>query len=94
MRRLGPTWWESEDAYFLSQISVWPEEYEERKNNYIRTGWAPRGGVWVWQTRRDEAGEKGGAKLQNANTMEAELIGKLGGVFYVDPKACPYLDLA
>lgn len=95
MRHLGPTWWESEDACFHSQISLWPEEYDERQNNYIRAVWTPAGEVWGWQTTRDEAVEKGGAKLQNSSTMEerCELIEKLGGGFYGDPNACPYLDL-
>lgn len=94
MRRLGATWWESEEAYFHNQISTLPEGADERTNNYIRVGWPAGGGVWVWKTTRDEASEKGGAKLQNANSMEerCELIKMLGGVLYADPKACPYLD--
>ena len=70
-------------------------EPAKREDNYIRVGWTPEGGAWVWQTAREEASRKGGAKLQHARTMEerCDWIDKLGGVFYADPKACPYLDL-
>ncbi|KAJ5605717.1 hypothetical protein N7510_008498 [Penicillium lagena] len=95
MRRLGPTWWKSEYARFYSGMLEISEGRDNGKDNYIRAGWPPGGGVWVLQTTRDEASEKGLAKLQNANTMQerCELIEKSGGVFYEDPKACPYLDL-
>ncbi|KAJ5536890.1 hypothetical protein N7513_010076 [Penicillium frequentans] len=98
MRRLGPTWWESEMAYFYNQLDGLSgyDGTQEKRNNYIRVGWPTGGGVWVWQPKDEaEASEKGGAKLQNANTMDEryELIESLGGTFYADPQSCPYLDL-
>lgn len=92
MRLLGPTWWPSELAWFESQIAAIPHE---RSNNYVRVGWTPDGGVWVWKTTRSDASEKGGAMLQNARTMEERclVIEKLGGTFYANPKDCPFLDL-
>ena len=70
-------------------------ERDPEEKIYIRAGWPPGGGVWVWQTTKDEAGKKGAAKLQNANTIDerCDMLEKLGGTFYPDPKACPYLDL-
>lgn len=92
MRRLGPTWWESEKAWVLSQISVTPEE---RANDYIQVGWSSDGGVWVWKTTKMDMNDGGGAQLQNARTMQERcmMIEKLGGTFYADPKDCPFLDL-
>lgn len=99
VRRLGPTWWESNLEYSYNQLkglSGYAGAGGIRRNNYIRVGWPTGGGVWVWQPKDEtEAKEKGGAKLQNANTMDerCELIKSLGGAFYADPQSCPYLDL-
>ncbi|KAJ5992963.1 hypothetical protein N7451_008687 [Penicillium sp. IBT 35674x] len=99
MRRLGPTWWKNELAYFHNELVIlsgYDGVWGGMHNNYIRVGWPTGGGVWVWQpTDEAEAREKGGAKLQNANTMDerCELIKSLGGTFYADPQNCPYLDL-
>lgn len=92
MRRLSPTWWQSENAWAQNQISVTPDE---RVNDYIRVGWTSDGGVWVWKTTRMDTSGKGGAQLQNARTMQERcmMIEKLGGTFYADPKDCPFLDL-
>ncbi|KAJ6112187.1 hypothetical protein N7523_008248 [Penicillium sp. IBT 18751x] len=92
MRRLGPTWWPSELSWFESKISGM---LNERSNNYVRVGWTPDGGAWVWKTTKEGASERGGAKLQNARTMEERclVIERLGGIFYADPKDCPFLDL-
>lgn len=82
------------DAYFHHRLSILSGGYYEGSHTYIRVGWPAGGGVWIWRTTNDEAGKKGGAKLQNAHTMEerCELIEQLGGVFYEDPTACPHLD--
>jgi len=100
VRLLGPTWWESDRAYnyhLLTESWGSPDgTWNIRKNKYIRVGWPTGGGVWVWQpTDEAEAWKKGGAKLQNANTMEerCDLIKSMGGVFYADPQDCPYLEL-
>ncbi|KAJ5132558.1 hypothetical protein N7448_006716 [Penicillium atrosanguineum] len=62
---------------------------------YIRAGWTTDGGVWIWKTAIGEANKKGRATLQNTSMMDerCELIEKLCGVCYTDPKACPYLNL-
>ncbi|KAJ5904309.1 hypothetical protein N7504_006692 [Penicillium tannophilum] len=92
MRHLGPTWWPTELAWLKSEISGM---LDERSNNYVRVGWTPDGGAWVWKTTKKGASEKGGAMLQNARTMEERclVIERLGGIFYADPKDCPFLDL-
>lgn len=92
MRHLGPTWWPTELAWLESEISGM---LDERSNNYVRVGWTPDGGAWVWKTTKKGASEKGGAMLQNARTMEERclVIERLGGTFYADPKDCPFLDL-
>jgi len=51
--------------------------------------------VWVLKTTVGEADDKGAAVVQNAYNMDqrCRAIEQVGGVFYADPKDCPYLDL-
>lgn len=60
---------------------------------YIKVGWTSNGGVCVWKTTGMHARGRGGAQLQNARTMQERcmIIEKLGGIFYPDPKDCPFL---
>jgi hypothetical protein len=91
VRRLGATWWRSESDEFLEHELRYPEPTDV----YLRVGWTAGGGVWVLHTTLDNAGDIGAARIHNAHDMEerCRCIEKLGGVFYTDPKDCPYLDL-
>lgn len=61
----------------------------------LHAGWPETGGVWVLHTTVDDARRKGVGLLGNSYTMQERcmMIERLGGVFYDDPKDCPYLDL-
>ncbi|KAJ6014733.1 hypothetical protein N7540_009324 [Penicillium herquei] len=91
MRRLGATWWRTAADEFLEH-GLYPPESTD---SYLQVGWPAAGGVWVLQTTLDNAGHIGAARIHNAHDMEERCrwIEKLGGVFYTDPKDCPYLDL-
>lgn len=92
MRRLGATWWENEKG-----IDLLMRELEGLKDSddYVLVGWPVGGGVWVLHTTVEEAGRKGTGLIHNAYNMEerCKMIEEMGGVFYADPKKCPYLDL-
>ncbi|GFF32844.1 hypothetical protein IFM46972_03696 [Aspergillus udagawae] len=91
MRRLGATWWRSESDEFLERGLERPESTDD----YLQVGWPAAGGVWVLHTTWGNASDIGAARIHNAHDMEERCrwIEKLGGVFYADPKDCPYLDL-
>lgn len=91
MRRLGATWGRRESDEFLEHGL----EYPKGTDRYLRVGWPARGGVWVLHTILDNASDIGAARIHNAYDMEdrCRVIKMLGGVFYADPKDCPYLDL-
>lgn len=91
MRRLGTTWWRNLADAFKKDILGSDDETEK----FIRVGWPESGGVWVLFSTVAEANETGAGMIQNAYSMEErwKVIEQLGGVFYADPKDCPYLDL-
>ncbi|KAJ6096928.1 hypothetical protein N7486_007674 [Penicillium sp. IBT 16267x] len=91
MRRLGATWWRRASDEFLERGL----EHPKSTDGYLQVGWPAAGGVWVLHTTSDNAGDIGAARIHNAHDMEERCrwIEKLGGVFYADPKDCPYLDL-
>ncbi|KAJ5888354.1 hypothetical protein N7495_008395 [Penicillium taxi] len=93
MRRLGATWWKNDHEEDYDELFGHYEKKWEKK--YTRIGWPTGGGVWAWQTTQMEAAKQGGGKLLSARTMDerCKLIEMLGGVFFADPKDCPYLDL-
>ncbi|OJJ87039.1 uncharacterized protein ASPGLDRAFT_64322 [Aspergillus glaucus CBS 516.65] len=64
-------------------------------DSYLCVGWPAVGGVWVLHTTRGRAREIGGAIIHNVFSMEerCEVIKRLGGFYYANPKDCPYLDL-
>lgn len=91
MRRLGATWWRRlPDAYEKDILG-----YDDVKEPFIRVGWPASGGVWVLHSTEAEAGRMGAGRIQNAYSMEerCKVIEQLGGIFYANPKDCPYLDL-
>ncbi|RFU75457.1 hypothetical protein TARUN_6790 [Trichoderma arundinaceum] len=90
MRQLGATWWENEDDY-MNKIYGQPEPTD--KDLFV--GWPAGGGVWVLNVSRMGASLIGAAGIHNAYNMEerCKAIEQLGGVFYADPKDCPFLDL-
>lgn len=61
----------------------------------LAVGWTPRGGVWVLKMSPMKARIIGAAIIDNAYNMEERwrAIKQLGGLFYENPKNCPYLDL-
>jgi hypothetical protein len=67
-----------------------------QKEEFIATGWPAGGGVWVLSEDIEAAGGKHAGMLFNVYTMEerCNIIEKLGGTFYANPKDCPDLDLA
>ncbi|RHZ44748.1 hypothetical protein CDV55_100713 [Aspergillus turcosus] len=91
MRRLGATWWRRESDEFLQHGL----EYPKGTDGYLPVGWPAGGGVWVLHTTLGNASNIGAARIHNAYDMEerCRVIEMLGGVFYADPKDCPYLDL-
>lgn len=68
----------------------------EVEEAFIATGWPAGGGVWVLSEDIFAPSRKHAGMLFNAYTMEerCNVIKKLGGTFYVNPKDCPDLDLA
>lgn len=90
VRQLGAVWWSS--AYTYAESHFEQTNYSE---SFIRVGWPAGGGVWVLQTTLQEAMENGAAIIHMAYNMEerCKAIEKLRGVFYANPKDCPYLDL-
>ncbi|KAL1961787.1 hypothetical protein VTN77DRAFT_1037 [Rasamsonia byssochlamydoides] len=89
MRKLGATWWQSEEAYVINALG----DYSPQQVLII--GWPPGGGVWVLKTTYFDAIKKGVSRIKNAFNMEerCRAIEQLGGTFYADPKECPDLDL-
>lgn len=92
MRQLGAQWFESEHAWAESLREVYAGSSEEE---FIATGWPTRGGVWVLSEDSEAASRKNAGMLFNAYNMEerCNIIEKLGGIFYSNPKDCPDLDL-
>ncbi|KGO45363.1 hypothetical protein PEX1_058290 [Penicillium expansum] len=90
MRRLGATWWR---RLFLAYEKEMTGESETEE--FTRVGWPASGGVWVLHSTVAEARNMGSGIIHNANSMEerCKVIEQLGGIFYADPKDCPYLDL-
>lgn len=69
--------------------------FDDETEIFIQVGWPTSGGVWVLYTTVEKANEIGAGMVQNAYSMEerCDVIKQLGGIFYPDPKDCPYLDL-
>ncbi|RAL09284.1 uncharacterized protein BO97DRAFT_427554 [Aspergillus homomorphus CBS 101889] len=98
----------NDDSYWLdfgvgSEISVlgFPFRAENiccggsRRWRSTSSGWAATGGVWVLHCTRAKAARKGASRNHIAATMEerCQVIEKLGGVFYANPRDCLHLDL-
>lgn len=87
MRKLGARWH--------------PDDWEEFKATYeddtprLFVGWTVKGGAWALHTTKLASKENGLGSIGNALTMyeRCKMIEQFGGVFYADPKDCPYLDL-
>lgn len=90
MRKLGATWFESEEAFLLSAL-----QHSRPDRLVLFAGWPLAGGVWVLKTTYAEASSRGLGRIKNALNMEerCQAIEKLGGIFYADPKDCEHLDL-
>ncbi|KAI1385434.1 uncharacterized protein F4822DRAFT_413020 [Hypoxylon trugodes] len=89
MRRLGATWWESEDAYRRNAMDP------DKSNDPVTfVGWPPGGGVWVLRTTHDDATARGIGRINNCHTMEerCRLIREMGGSFYENPREGLYLE--
>ncbi|CAK46245.1 hypothetical protein CBS115989_5280 [Aspergillus niger] len=91
MRRLGATWFETD----RDELEFTFFRTREDTDPHIRFGWPEDGGVWVLNTTYGQASDLGTAIIYNANNMEerCEMIKRLGGIFYADPRNCPFLDL-
>lgn len=87
---LGATWWEDMYEKGLKELEV-PKDMDV----YIKMGWPAGGGVCVLYTTLEEASDIGVAIIHNTSDIEerCRLIERLVGVYYADPRACPYLDL-
>jgi hypothetical protein len=90
MRKLGATWFESEEAYILSAL-----QRSRPQKRVLFVGWPSTGGVWVLKTTYTEASSRGLGRIKNALSMEerCQAIERLGGIFYADPKDWQSLDL-
>ncbi|KAI0122404.1 hypothetical protein F4814DRAFT_208435 [Daldinia grandis] len=83
MRKLGATWWESEDAYRRNFMS--PDRYNQP---VVYVGWPASGGVWVLRTTHGDASSRGIGRINNTYNMEerCRLIRQLGGSYYEHPE--------
>lgn len=70
------------------------EGQRRRMNTFELAG--RKGVVWALHTTVEEATKKGIGLVHNAYNMEerCRVIEHIGGIFYADPKDCPYLDLS
>ncbi|KAH9230135.1 hypothetical protein K456DRAFT_55848 [Colletotrichum gloeosporioides 23] len=95
MRKLGATWWKSDQALAVAEL-FGAREKEHLQDPVIIAGWPASGGAWVLTKPRIEAIKMGTGIIKLAKDMEERccLIKNLGGVFYEDPNECPDLDLA
>ncbi|EED20559.1 conserved hypothetical protein [Talaromyces stipitatus ATCC 10500] len=94
MRQLGAKWFPDRRLYCL--YSRRPAS--SKPHGVLHVGWPSNGGVWVLHIGEMEAifeTEPWGI-IYNALNMDerCQIIERLGGKFYPDPKRCPYLDLA
>jgi len=94
MRQLGAWYFRSATDYDYASFG-YRDDLDRRK--MIVAAW-PQGGTGVWvlvaRTALDGA-EKGFGMIRNATSMDerCEVVQKLGGKFYSDPRDCPDLDL-
>ncbi|KAI2616837.1 hypothetical protein GGR54DRAFT_609023 [Hypoxylon sp. NC1633] len=90
MRRLGATWWESEEAYIRKSMD--PNKYYDP---VAFVGWPAGGGVWVLRTTHGDASERGVGRINNAQTMEerCRIIRQMGGTYYENPREGLDLDI-
>ncbi|KAM0233775.1 hypothetical protein ACHAP5_010298 [Fusarium lateritium] len=88
MRQLGARWYR--DPY--EQVD---DETSGIEILRLYIGWPADGGVWAIQATSSQSNLKGLGRINNAFTMEErwQAIKEHGGIFYVEPKDCPYLDL-
>lgn len=95
MRMLGAWWFNSVDEYDRMQ---WLEPDVLARKKIVTVAWPQdeRAGVWVLTLRGvGEAADKGLGAVWNAASMDerCEVIEKMGGQFYADPKECPDLQV-
>lgn len=92
MRQLGAWYFRSVADYDYASIG-YGEDLDRRK--MVVAAWPQSAGVWVLAMTAGEAGDKGLGMLWSAISMDerCEIVEKLGGKFYSDPKDCPHLDL-
>ena len=96
MRQLGASRFQSMQDYKYAKAGMGGEDLSKRK--LVVAAWPqsrPGGGVWVLAVWLDEAASKGLAAVRNAFNMDerCEVVQKLGGHFYANPKDCPDLDI-
>ncbi|KAI0179860.1 hypothetical protein GGR52DRAFT_215683 [Hypoxylon sp. FL1284] len=84
MRKLGATWWQSEEAYARRAM----EWFDRAKEPVTYVGWPSSGGVWVLRTTQGDAAERGVGRINNAFNMEERwrVIRDMGGIFYENPR--------
>ncbi|KAF5518717.1 hypothetical protein CGCA056_v009535 [Colletotrichum aenigma] len=95
MRKLGATWWKSDQALAVAEL-FGAKEKKHLQDPVIIARWPASGGVWVLTKPRIEAIKMGTGIIKLSKDIEerCRLIKELGGVFYEDPKECLDLDLA
>lgn len=91
----------------MRKLGAWEfgtmEEYEQMSGfdrerwwdmDFVVAAWEGES-VWVVKSKLGDAAENDFGAIWNVFTMEekAEVVKKLGGTFYKDPKDCPDLDL-
>ncbi|SPN96542.1 uncharacterized protein DNG_00065 [Cephalotrichum gorgonifer] len=94
MRQLGAWYFRSVYEYDLASCGMGDEDLNNRK--VVIAAWPQSGsGVWVLVIHRWERGERGEGVVRNAFSMDerCEVVKKLGGRFYSDPKECLHLEL-
>ncbi|KAI1371267.1 hypothetical protein F4677DRAFT_314977 [Hypoxylon crocopeplum] len=90
MRKLGATWWESEEAYLRKAMD--PNKYYDP---VVFVGWPAGGGAWVLRTTHGDASERGVGRINNAYNMEerCRIIRQMGGTYYENPREGLDLDV-
>jgi hypothetical protein len=90
MCKLGGNWYA--DNWEYVQKALQPPSPSEP---VLVFGWPEGGGVWCLKTSYAKASDIGVGRVANAVSMSerCDVIRRLGGIFYADPKDCPELKL-